>query len=881
MSAFSTAVLALGESVLAYWPLEAGSGADSGPNANKEALTIVGSPAEGLPIVAGGGNSVVFDGVNVGASAAVPASGAGSQLNLTTAFSYFGWVAPSILPQPSNASLFGREGNQWLIGMSKTLGSPLFNVAGAAGLNLGVSDTNMAVCPQAGGKFTGPWPYFLCMTWDGNEFVTYINGRFSRQAIASPTFAKETKAFVLSPAGARFQGNMGHVAVINGALPAGVVRSLFLAGYLGTPPAFTDVFSYQADGIPATAAITPGSPSTVTNPGSPVVAISGAAVQQSPKKAPLVGYCAAPGCGGAIRSNEHYVTRTFTPGGSQPIHRSCYRVRGMNAAQPAAPASIAEITKACSRLMMDMTATSVLKSTDGKKRYLRINEGPVSRGTSAGSFRLIGTVEEGFETISGICPAMATLQRYYDLPRDSWCRTIAELVMDQIIAQRQWTSHAPIAANQDPYGCMVDDLTIPPTTANLNSANNDFFFRDLPMTLLLLWPWLSVTKRKTWTKALVDFADFTVGTYYGAAVPGAYFYINGNRNILNVLGMWLTYLVTGEQKWREHYELMWKLLVEPSVLCPAQQMPSFPVLNPKIVGTGNNLALGGSGAAQPFGQVITVAGTQADGSDQTGYLGESTGTGSMGPNGVIGPQFDGDYSQFQLEALTELYLWSGDARALKLANSIYNTLLPKLDKIGGKIPYRKPAIGSALGPTTVLAGGAELAAGATVLPANVTSGMAFVVGAKIQIDEGANAEELTIAAAGVTLGEPGSITVTTPTAKGHAVGVLLAETTANTGGTFAGAPWTYDAQRGSRHNAILLFSNPFPFAANWRGWRAVNPPSAEDLKGQWAAIDNNYRINVQSGAQLGSALNFRDMAHKLAVILQSDPAFTLPIRPGV
>ena len=875
MSAFSETVLSLGSNVLAYWPLEAGSGADAGPNANKEALTVTGSPAEGPALVAGGGASMVHDGSTVSLAAAVPASGAGSQLNLTTAFSIFGWVAPSSITLAVNPSpLFGRE-SQWSIGMAKTLGTPLFSVTPATGLNLGTGVENMAICPQASGAWTGtPWPYFLCLTWDGAEFVSYINGRYSRQALGAPTFAKVTTPFTVNPNTHPFAGSVGHIGVINGALPAGVVRSLFLAGYIGQPPPFTDVFSYQADGIPALAQITPGVPSTVTVPGSPVVAVAAAAVQQSAKKASVVGYCAAPSCGGAIRANEHYVMRTYAVGGAQPIHRSCYRVRTMNKAQPTSPASKTEIIEACSRLMMDMTAQSTIKTTDSKKRYLRINEGPLQNGASAGSFRLLGTGEESYSIMSGIAPAMATLQRYYDLPKDSWCRSIAELVIDQVVAQRQWLTET-IAGGQNAYGAIVDDLTVLPSTSSLNSANNDFYYRDLPQTLLLLWPWLSVTKRKAWTKSLVAFSEFMVGDRYTGGIPGAYFYINGNRNAQTVLGLWMTWLVTGEAKWRQHYELAWKFLVEPAVLTPEGKTPSMEPINKAIWGDANNLALGGSNAAQPFGAVTTTAGTQADGSDSVGYLGESTGSGSAAPNGLIGPGFDGDYSQYQLEILHELYLWSGDPRALRLANTIYNTLLTKVDKVGGKIPYRKPAIGSALGPVTSVA--SEIASGVTSIPANLTSGMAFAAGAKLQVGEGTAGEELTIAAGGVALGEPGSLTTTTATTKSHAAGVLLAETTASN--PFYG-PWTYDAQQGSRHNTILLFGNPFGFLTNWRGLRAANPVSAEDVKGQWAAIDTFYRTQVQSGASLGAALNFRDMGHKLAVLLQSDPAFSLPTKPG-
>jgi hypothetical protein len=876
MSAFSTAVLALGESVLAYWPLEAGSGADSGPNANKEALTIVGSPAEGLPIVVGGGNSVVFDGVNVGASAAVPASGAGSQLNLTTAFSFFGWVAPSVLPQPSNVTLFGREGNQWNIGMGKTLGTPLWNLTGTGIINLQTSDENLTPCVQAGGKWTGPWPYFLCMTWDGVEFVTYINGRFSRQAIASPTFAKETKQFVLSPTGARFQGNMGHVGVINGALPAGVVRSLFQAGYLGVPPAFNDVFSLTADGIPALASITPRNLSTATVPGYPVVPIIGAAVQQSSKKAPIVGYCA--GCGGAVRSNEHYVTRTFTPGGSQPIHRTCYRVRGMNSPQPTAPSTMAEIIKSASRLLMDMTLSATVKTTDSKVRYLRMNEGPLLNGTSAGSFRLVGANQENFTTISGIAPAMATLQRYYDLPRDSWCRVIAELQIDQAIAQRQWPLHTIMNGFKDAFGTMVDDLTAPPTSLGLTGGNSEYFFIEFGKTLLLLWPWLSVSKRQTWKTALINLADYQVGTYYhaGASVgPEAYYYINANRNLMSLFGIWLTWLATGEQRWKEHYELILKFIVEPEAFAPGQKLPAgYAALNPNLVGAFTNAA-GGGGSEHVYGQVLTTPGTLPDGSDSVGYLGESTNSGSIAPNGLIGPGYDGDYSQLQLAICHNLYLWSGDPRILKLTNMLWNQLAPFIDKIGGKIAYRKPAIGSALGPTTVLAGGSELAAGATVIPCNLTGGMAFVAGKPLQIGEGAGMEELTIES--VTLGEPGSLKVTAPTTKGHAVGALVAETTANN--TFFG-PWTLDAQRGSRHNAIIIFNNTWNITASWRGLKTASPPTAEDVKAQWAAIDAYFRVQYEGAAQLNAA-QFREMSDRIGALLWSDPGFQMPMTPGV
>jgi hypothetical protein len=549
----------------------------------------------------------------------------------------------------------------------------------------------------------------------------------------------------------------------------------------------------------------------------------------------------------------------------------------MNAPQAAAPSTKDEIIRAASRLLMDMTASATIKTTDSKLRYLRMNEGPLLNGSSAGSFRLIGANQENFTTIAGIAPALATLQRYYSLPRDSWCRVIAELQIDQAIAQRQWPLHTLSGGTKDAFGCMVDDLTAPPTTLAINqSINNEYFFIEFGKTLLLLWPWLSAAKRQTWRTALINLAEFMVGQKFpGAACPESYFYINGNRNLMSLFGVWLTYLATGEQRWKEHYELILKFIVEPEVFAPGQKVPAgYAAINPNIVGSFTNAA-GGSLSEHAYGQVLTTVGTLPDGSDSVGYLGESTNTGSAGPNGLIGPSYDGDYSQLQLALCHNIYLWSGDPRILKLTNALWNQLAPFVDKVGGKIAYRKPAIGAALGPTTVLAGGSELAAGATVIPCNVTSGMAFVAGKPLQVGEGAGMEELTIES--VTLGEPGSLKVTTPTTKGHAVGVLVAETTGNT--TFFG-PWTLDAQRGSRHNAIIIFNNTWNMTALWRGLKTANPPTAEDVKNQWAAIDAYFRIQYQGAAQLNAA-QFREMSDRIGALLWSDPAFQMPLRPGV
>lgn len=174
-----------------------------------------------------------------------------------------------------------------------------------------------------------------------------------------------------------------------------------------------------------------------------------------------------------------------------------------------------------------------------------------------------------------------------------------------------------------------------------------FFATELATTYYLLQNSLDDPTRTKWRRALVQMVDYLIKTNNlpteGApgwkATDG--WYTNGNIELGEAELVFLMWKITGEQKYKDLYELQLK-----HTLTPGERW-------------------------KEFGLRITKEPTKEDGSDGAGYLAES---------GAKGTGYDGDYTHFTLTVAGRLYALSGDARVLRLMNLLINELLPRTDE---------------------------------------------------------------------------------------------------------------------------------------------------------------------------------------------------------
>jgi hypothetical protein len=189
-----------------------------------------------------------------------------------------------------------------------------------------------------------------------------------------------------------------------------------------------------------------------------------------------------------------------------------------------------------------------------------------------------------------------------------------------------------------------------------------FFGVEMGTVLTEVAPALDPGRQAAWTDSLARAADYVVNGGFST------WYANGNLNLGDVELLYLAWRATGAPRFQTAYESAWSF-----VLAPPQD--KFPGDGLRIVKEPSN----------------------PDGSDGAGYLAEN------GPGGV---GFDAEYSELQLDVASRLYLLSGDARALRLANLLVNMLLPRvgsdwlLDTSGGtrhtepnrKVPFLTSAL---------------------------------------------------------------------------------------------------------------------------------------------------------------------------------------------
>jgi hypothetical protein len=260
----------------------------------------------------------------------------------------------------------------------------------------------------------------------------------------------------------------------------------------------------------------------------------------------------------------------------------------------------------------------------------------------------------------GLATAAATLWRATGMTRPDLLQRATETI-DTAIATRQAAdgSFSPPPGSADGQ---------PPGIATM------FFGVEMGTTLIVLAPDLDPGRQAAWSVSLARAADYIVSGGFST------WYANGNINLGYVELLYLAWQATGAARFQAAYESAWSFVLSP----PQDRFP------------GDGLRV----VKEP---------SRADGSDGAGYLAEN------GPGGV---GFDAEYSELQLDVASRLYVLSGDARALRLANLLVNMLLPRvgsdwlLDTSGGTRhtePDRKvPFLTSALAVLGWRAGRADL-----------------------------------------------------------------------------------------------------------------------------------------------------------------------------
>ncbi|MCW2992930.1 MAG: hypothetical protein JWQ18_425 [Conexibacter sp.] len=117
------------------------------------------------------------------------------------------------------------------------------------------------------------------------------------------------------------------------------------------------------------------------------------------------------------------------------------------------------------------------------------------------------------------------------------------------------------------------------------------------------------------------------------------YYVNGNINLGTTLTLGLAAQATGDADLQQAFERSWDFTLHPPERWKA------------------------------YGLRFTKAPKRADWADGAGYLVEAGAT----------PGFDAHYTQLQSSLATRMWLMLGDARALRLANVLTNTLLKRVD----------------------------------------------------------------------------------------------------------------------------------------------------------------------------------------------------------
>ena len=180
-------------------------------------------------------------------------------------------------------------------------------------------------------------------------------------------------------------------------------------------------------------------------------------------------------------------------------------------------------------------------------------------------------------------------------------------------------------------------------------AETAFFATELATTLLTLRDSLNEETRGRWVEALQRMVNRWMknGELPNPSATGWKatdgWYTNGNFELEEAELIYLMWKITGEQRYKDLFEVQWKHTLTP-----------------------DHNRWGKAG----YGFFYLKEPTREDGSDGAGYLAEAEQE----------PGFDKDYGQVQLTMATRLYVLSKDPRVLRLMNLLFNALLPKVDE---------------------------------------------------------------------------------------------------------------------------------------------------------------------------------------------------------
>jgi hypothetical protein len=801
------------------------------------AQSIPSGAGVGSAVVSGGGGSVNFT------------SATGSSIGTTITF-----------PKPQSAFVWARFGAMPASGI-KVVGG--WNTSGlyygirnnSRLYNLGTNTNSPEIL--AVGK-----TYFFGWSYADGEVHFYLNGRWMRNDLQ--TWAASSAIWVVGDSNQNMV--IGHTGIFNRALSNGEFRALYRAGAGPSYPYpnWTDPYDLQADGDTDRVA-------TIDHtPGDPMFAGKGRRITaDSPRPslaAPIVGnnvvkahndgtylYCAGKVCGGRIRPNEGDIiwlppiAPSVTP---RPIHVACLRIDKPGTTQPKISAISGSPTAAqwqamFTRLLRDQLAWKTIKTigdgtispttpntpgvapTGTGGHWLAINE-RAHEQSPAGSYWASNFSTPDIPNTASIdivniyaeaCVAAALLHRYYKLPTNSWTRKFCEMIIDHLILQLQ--------ANN---GSIQD------------GGGNDFIFPCFGMTVKLMGPYLTAAKYATWKNALVLLAENTVGFFPGydpaQHVRNGLYCINSNRNLQNMFGIWMTYLVTGNDRWRRVFEMQYQIFcggmpaVGGKAAAPARGaigvVPSPPASGIAGAVTGDwdygattNVWNGQSPQTEPpslpYGFYTVIAPTLADGSDGVGYLSEAPSPG--GP--ATGP--DQNYLAYMLTIIVNMLPWTNyDPRFVYIANMMLGYLWPFIDQIGGRIYVQDDAAHG-------------------------------IVGGSLQTD------------------------------------------------SYAGT-WSLDVQGGVRYKgySAQLFSQAVPYALWVNGLRSGKPPGTPapihpggygpdyysayeilteaHIKAQYSAVEAYYNLQM---TQPQEPNRWRELGKNLTGFLSNDPNFDLPTTPGL
>jgi hypothetical protein len=186
--------------------------------------------------------------------------------------------------------------------------------------------------------------------------------------------------------------------------------------------------------------------------------------------------------------------------------------------------------------------------------------------------------------------------------------------------------------------------------SDLGASHREFFTIDFVNTYLLLKETLSEDTRERWLSAMRSQVSYmmTSGNYPNPewsdwppwkATDG--WYVNGNVELAKAEYLYLVWRATGEQKYKDLYELQWKHTLSPSMA-----------------------------RWKGYGLFYLKEPTKADGSDGAAFVTEANNK----------PGFDIEYGGLQLGIAARLYMKSHDPRVLRLANLLFNALRPHLDE---------------------------------------------------------------------------------------------------------------------------------------------------------------------------------------------------------